>query len=90
MPPVAAAGQKSYKPAAGGTTSTRMCAWEPFCKHTVDVCGGYRRSGCKYNANFRGVSEEEFEKKKSESRREKNGARMAQKRAQKKKEAPNA
>ena len=42
VPPVAAAGQKSHKPATV-ISSTRRCAWAPFCKLTADKCGGFTK-----------------------------------------------
>ena len=59
VPPVAAAGQKSYKPATM-ISSSRRCAWAPFCKLTVDKCGGYRKSKCQFKGNFDSVTPEQL------------------------------
>jgi hypothetical protein len=42
VPPINAAGQKSHKPATV-IRSSKRCAWAPFCKLTVDKCGGYTK-----------------------------------------------
>ena len=47
VPPINAAGQKSHKPATV-IRSSKRCAWAPFCKLTVDKCGGYTKSKCRF------------------------------------------
>jgi len=91
VPPVAAAGQLSYKPTKG-ITSTRRCAWAPFCKLTVDKCGGSTKSRCKFKDNYKDISEEEFEAEKAKLRKEEKRADMARRRLQAKTQqaTPNA
>ena len=89
VPPVAAAGQLSYKPTKG-ITSTRRCAWAPFCKQTVDKCGGLHRNTCNHRDQFKHVTEDELKKKKREMRNDEKRKRATQKRQEKHQEAPNA
>ena len=89
VPPVAAAGQLAYKPAKG-ITSTRRCAWAPFCKLTVDKCGGLQRNTCNYRDQFRHVTEDELKKKKTDMRNEEKKKRAVQKRQEKQQAATKA
>jgi hypothetical protein len=46
IPPVVAPMRKEYvKPHE--IKSQRRCTWAPFCKHTIDVCGGSNKQKCK-------------------------------------------
>ena len=63
VPPVAAAGQKSYKPTRV-ISSSRRCAWAPFCKLTVDKCGGSTKSKCRFKVNFNSITPEQLAQEK--------------------------
>ena len=46
VPPVAAPTQTEYVN-PHSIKSRRKCAWAPFCKYTIDVCGGAKKHRCK-------------------------------------------
>lgn len=90
VPPVAAAGQKSYKPAVKPTSTTRRCAWAPFCILTVDRCGGSTRNKCAFKSKFENVTEEQLAEEKRAMRNQEKKDRAARKRKDKQQEAPDA
>ena len=91
VPPVAAAGQKFYKPAVKTISTTRRCAWAPFCKQTVDACGGSTKNKCKFKENFEDVvTEEQLAREKRAMRNQEKKDREARKRQEKKKKGHNA
>ena len=82
VPPVAAAGQKSYKPTTV-ISSSRRCAWAPFCKLTVDKCGGYKKSQCRLKDNFNSVTPEQLASEKIAMRNAEKRERIARQRKDK-------
>jgi hypothetical protein len=82
VPPVAAAGQKSYKPATM-IRSSKRCAWAPFCNQTIDKCGGSRKSKCRFKDNFNSVTPEQLAQEKIAMRNNEKRERIARQRQDK-------
>ena len=67
VPLVVAPAQQEHIP-CHTITSTRRCAWAPFCKFSVSECDGTVKARCKDTNKFKDVSDEELRQAKRQMR----------------------